>query len=100
MPYAIVMHLEEETAWRITTLWEILAEKDNDGRAKFSDEQIRFNYQPHITLAVVDYMAGPDALVETIKPIVGGWTPLSISLDTIAVLPRKPVAPMLARATV
>jgi len=100
MPYAIVMHLAEETVPRITMLWEILAEKDGDGQAKFSDEQIRFNYPPHITLAVVDYAADPDPLVETIKPIVASWKPLPISFDTIAFLPRKPVAPMLARATV
>src|SRR6516164_4256778 len=100
MPYAIVMHIEEKTAPRIAMLWDILAEKDADGQVKFSDEQLRFNYRPHVTLAVVDDAADPDVLVETLKPIVAGWKPLPISFDSIAVLPRKPVAPMLARPNV
>jgi hypothetical protein len=94
MPYAIVMHVEKTTAARIATLWDVLAERDEVGRVKFSDEQIRFNYPPHITLTVVD-TAGPDVLVETLKPIVAGWRPLPISFDSITILPRKPVAPML-----
>jgi len=85
MPYAIVMHIEEKTAPRIAMLWDILAEKDADGQVK---------------LAVVDDAADPDVLVETLKPIVAGWKPLPISFDSIAVLPRKPVAPMLARPNV
>src|SRR6516162_3191865 len=100
MPYAIVMHVEERTAPRIAMIWETLAQKDADGRVKFSDEQVRFNYRPHVTLAVVDDAADPDVLVETLKPIVAGWKPLPISFDSIAVLPRKPVAPMLARPNV
>jgi len=99
MPYAIVMHVEKTTAVRITTLWDVLAEGDNVGRVKFSDEQIRFNYPPHITLTVVD-TADPDVLVETLEPIAACWTPLPISFDSIAILPRKPVAPMLARPNV
>ena len=75
MPYAIVMHIEKTAAARIVTLWDILAERDDIGRVKFSDEQIRFNYPPH-------------------------WTPLPISFDSIAVLPRKPVAPILVRPNV
>jgi len=100
MPYAVVMHIEETTAPRIAMLWNILAEKDSNGQVKFSDEQVRFNYRPHITLAVVDDAADPDVLVETLKAIVAGWTPLPISLDSIAVLPRKPAAPLLARPNV
>jgi len=100
MPYAIVMHVEERTAPRIAMIWETLAQKDADGRVKFSDEQVRFNYRPHVTLVVVDDAADPDVLVETLKPIVAGWTPLCISLDCIAVLPRKPFAPMLVRPNV
>jgi len=99
MPYAIVMHIEKTAAARIVTLWDILAERDDIGRVKFSDEQIKFNYPPHVTLAVVD-TADPDVLVETLKPIVAGWTPLPISFDSIAVLPRKPVAPILVRPNV
>jgi hypothetical protein len=43
----------EERMPRIAMLWNILAEKDSNGQVKFSDEQVRFNYRPHITLAVV-----------------------------------------------
>ena len=66
MPYAIVMHIEQTTAARIVTLWDVLAERDDAVRVKFSDEQIRFNYPPHITLTVVD-TADPDPLVEALK---------------------------------
>jgi len=99
MPYAIVMHIEKTAAARIVTIWNVLAERDHFGRVKFSDEQIRFNYPPHDTLAVVDAV-NPDVLVETLKPMVAGWIPLPISFDSLAVLPRKPVAPMLARPNV
>jgi 2'-5' RNA ligase len=99
MPYAIVMHVEQTTAARIVTLWDVLAERDDAGRVKFSDEQIRFNYPPHITLTVVD-TADPDPLVEALKSIVASWTPLTISFDSIAVLPRKPIAPMIVRPNV
>src|SRR5215472_167465 len=99
MPYAIVMHIEKTAAARIVTLWNVLAERNDVGRPKFSDEQIRFNYPPHVTLAVVDTV-DPDVIVETLKPMVARWTPLPISFDSLAVLPRKPVAPMLARPNV
>jgi len=71
MPYAIVMHVEKTAAKRIAALWHVLAERDHVGRVKFSDEQIRFNYPPHITLSVVD-IEDPESLVETLKPIVAG----------------------------
>jgi 2'-5' RNA ligase len=100
MPYAIVMQIEETTAPRITMLWNVLAEKDADGQVKFSDEQIRFNYPPHVTLAVVDDTADPDVLIETLKPIVASWTPLLTLFDSIAVLPRKPALPILVRPNV
>ena len=80
MPYAVVMLIEKPTAPGITALWKLLAEKDADGHAKFSDEQVKFNYPPYITLAAVEEAADPDALIETLKPIVAGWTPLPISL--------------------
>ena len=99
MPYAIVMHIEKTAAAQIVALWNILAERDDIGRVKFSDEQIRFNYPPHVTLAVVDTV-DPDVLVETLKPLAAGWQPLPMPFDSLAVLPRKPVAPMLARPTV
>ena len=99
MPYAIVMHIEKTAAARIVALWNVLAERDDVGRIKFSDEQIRFNYPPHVTLAVVDTV-DPDLIVETLKPIIAGWRPLPIFFDSLAVLPRKPVAPMLARPNV
>ena len=99
MPYAIVMHVENTTAARLATLWHVLAERDDLGRVKFSDEQIKFNYPPHITLTVVDTV-DPESLVKTLKPIVAGWTPLPISFDSIAILPRKPIAPILARPNV
>jgi len=54
MPYAIVMHIEKTAAARIVALWNVLTERDDVGRIKFSDEQIRFNDPPHVTLAVVD----------------------------------------------
>jgi 2'-5' RNA ligase len=100
MPYAIVMHIEETTAPRIAMLWDVLAQRNADGQVKFSDEQVRFNYPPHVTLAVVEETANPDLLVEALKPIVARWTALPISFDSIAVLPRVPVAPMLARPNV
>jgi len=99
MPYAIVMHIEKTAAARIVALWNVLAQRDDVGRIRFSDEQIRFNYPPHVTLAVVDTV-DPDVFVETLKPMVAHWTPLAISFDSLAVLPRKPVAPMLARPNV
>jgi len=99
MPYAIVMHIEKTAAAHIVALWNVLAERDDIGRVKFSDEQIRFNYPPHVTLAVVDTV-DPDVLVETLKPLAAGWQPLPMPFDSLAVLPRKPVAPMLARPTV
>ena len=99
MPYAIVMHIEKTSAARIVALWNVLAERDDVGRVKFSDEQIRFNYPPHVTLAVVDTV-DPDILVDTLKQTVAGWRPLPISFDSLTVLPRKPVAPMLARPNV
>jgi 2'-5' RNA ligase len=100
MPYAIVMNVEATTAPRLTLLWHVLAEKDADGQVKFSDDQVRFNYAPHVTLVAVDDVADPDALIEMLQPIVAGWTPLSVTFDSIAVLPRKPVVPMLARPNV
>jgi 2'-5' RNA ligase len=99
MPYAVVMHVEQTTATRIVKLWDILAKRDDAGRVIFSDEQIRFNYPPHITLTVVDN-ADTDAVVEALKPIVASWAPLTISFDSIAVLPRKPIAPMILRPNV
>src|SRR5215469_1101117 len=39
-------------------------------------------------------------LVDTLKQTVVGWRPLPISFDSLTVLPRKPVAPMLARPNV
>ena len=100
MPYAIVMLIEETAAPRIATLWHALAERDGNAQVKFSDEQVRFNYPPHITLATVDDTADPDALVETLKAMVAGWKPVPVAFDSIAILPRKPVAPMLARPNV
>jgi 2'-5' RNA ligase len=44
--------------------------------------------------------ANPDVLVEVLKPIVARWTALPTSFDSIAVLPRIPVTPMLARPNV
>jgi 2'-5' RNA ligase len=99
VPYAIVMQIEKTAAARIATLWNVLAERNDVGRPKFSDEQIRFNYPPHVTLAVVDTV-DPDVFVETLKPMVARWTPLPISFDSLAILPRKPDAPMLARPNV
>jgi 2'-5' RNA ligase len=100
MPYAIVMHIEEASAPRIAILWDVLAEKDANGEVKFSDDQVRFNYPPHVTLVAVDDTADPDVLVETLKSNVAGWTPLPIAFDSIAFLPRKPAPPMLARPNV
>ena len=100
MPYAIVMQIDAATAPHISRLWEVLAERDANGLVKFSDEQVRFNYPPHVTLVVIDDTADPNTLVETLKPIVAGWTPLHASFDSIAVLPRRPVVPMLARPNV
>jgi hypothetical protein len=57
MPYAIVMHIEETAAPRIAMLWDVLAQKNVDGQVKFSDEQVRFNCQPYVTLAVVKEMS-------------------------------------------
>jgi 2'-5' RNA ligase len=99
VPYAIVMQIEKTAAARIATLWNVLAERNDVGRPKFSDEQIRFNYPPHVTLAVVDTV-DPNVFVETLKPMVARWTPLPISFDSLAILPRKPDAPMLARPNV
>ena len=79
MPYAIVMLIEETAAPRIATLWHALAERDGNGQVKFSDEQVRFNYPPHITLATVDDTADPDVLVETLKAIVAGWKPVPVA---------------------
>ena len=100
MPYAIVLQIEESATPRIATLWGILAEKDPDGAVKFSDEQVRFNYPPHVTLAALEDAADRDRLVETLKSIVAGWTPVPISFDSIAVLPRKPIFPILVRPNV
>jgi hypothetical protein len=88
------LHIEKTTAPRITMLWDILAEKDSDGQVKFSDQQVRLNHPPHVTLAVIDDSADPDVLVETLDSIVAGWAPLPILLDAIAILPRKPFTPM------
>lgn len=100
MPYAIVLHLEETAAPCITMLWNILAETDDYGQVKFSDEQVRFNYRPHITLAVLNDTADPQILVERLKRIAAAWRPLPIMLDGISILPRGPFAPMLARPNV
>jgi 2'-5' RNA ligase len=100
MPYAIVMQIEETATPRLTMLWEILANKDADGQVKFSDEQVRFNYPPHVTLSVVNDEAEPDFLVNTLKRITAGWAPLPASFDSITVLSRKSGVPILARPTV
>src|SRR5262249_1617688 len=100
MPYAIVMLIEETAAPRIATPRHALAERESNGQVKFSDEQVRFNYPPHITLATFDDTADPHALVETLKATAAGWKPVPVAFDSIAILPRKPVRPMLARPNV
>jgi hypothetical protein len=70
MPYAIVIHVDKTGAARLASLWHVLAERDDLGRVKFSDEQIRFNYPPHIILTVVDTgMIKPHASASSIQRV-------------------------------
>lgn len=100
MPYAIVMYIEKTSAPQITMLWRALAATGVGHEVLPRDEEIRFAHRPHVTLAVVDDAADPDFLVAALKKIVSNWTTLPILLDSIAILPRKPVLPMLARPNV
>jgi 2'-5' RNA ligase len=93
MTYPVVMLVNDADAPRITRAWDVLAEHN------YSQDQVRFGYPPHVTIALVKDDVKPEDLISKLKEITSDWKPLPVTFDSIAFLPR-PVAPMLARPNV
>lgn len=84
MPYAVTLGLDPQSAVRVRALWDALA---RDG---LSDDAVLLGYDPHLTLAIHDDAAAPDALIGAVRRATTGWGRMTLTCAALAVFPANP----------
>jgi 2'-5' RNA ligase len=90
MPYAITLRLDARAAAVVAAMWEALAARG------LSDEALRLDYPPHLTLAVCPDGADPARLIAAARERAGDWRALPISLASFGLFPGDPAVVFLA----
>lgn len=84
MPCALTLPLDDAAAAEVQRMWLALAEQAD------TDDAIRLNYKPHITLAVLPDAAPVARVEEAAFGVAACWSPSFVVLAGLGVFPGTP----------